>query len=128
MGIAKDQRKITHTCTHTHTPHTHTHTHTTHTTTHTTNDEIAVVNLIITDQHRAALVQTQTHTHRHTHSHTHTIYLHVLYNGWNTFFLWRCIKLLWDVVYRSFLMWLETHLKQLLEMMPITLHNQNACL
>ena len=26
---------------------------------------IAVVNLIITDQHRAALVQTQTHTHTH---------------------------------------------------------------
>ena len=89
MGIAKDQRKITHTCTH----HTHTHTHHNILTMHqkhlveygssqkpyvhllctTNDDEIAVVNLIITDQQISTEQRLYKHKHTHTHSHTHNI-------------------------------------------------------
>ena len=94
MGIAKDQRKITHTCTHTHThtPHTHTHTHHNILTMHqkhlvesgssqkpyvhllctTNDDEIAVVNLIITDQQISTEQRLYKHKHKHTHTNTHT--------------------------------------------------------
>ena len=88
MGIAKDQRKITHTHAHTHTTHTHTQQYSynapegssqkpyVHLLCTTNDDEIVVVNLIITDQQISTEqhLYKHKHTHTHTHIHTHTIY------------------------------------------------------